>query len=232
MHLLVRINIPSKFEGNSPKHCQVIKLFSTKGPGDFDLCPEWGTTSLLSLIISIAELQCISFFGPRAIIWTILVEVHLNNLGRGLLGGAMYQISKAWAFCFQTRRFLKFFPILVYLKQVTPITGPFLTLGIKSERLWLRMKLHTKYQRPGPSGFREEDFFKFSAKKSIFSCFNLDMQWTRTIWTTLKEDQPRFWSPVGRPSNWTSEADTWYQYTDEIFSTHRSILLVHGDNSI
>ena len=32
------------------------------------------------------------------------------------------------------------------------------------------MKLHTKYQRPGPSGFRQEDFFfKFSVKKSIFS---------------------------------------------------------------
>ena len=30
-----------KFEGPSPKHCQVIKLFSTKGHGDLDhdLCP-------------------------------------------------------------------------------------------------------------------------------------------------------------------------------------------------
>ena len=27
-------------EGPSPKHCQVIKLFSTKGPGDLDLCPQ------------------------------------------------------------------------------------------------------------------------------------------------------------------------------------------------
>ena len=39
-HLLVRTNIPSKFKGPSPKHCQVIKLFSTKGPSDFDLCPQ------------------------------------------------------------------------------------------------------------------------------------------------------------------------------------------------
>ena len=31
-HLLVRTNISSKFEGPSPKHCQVIKLFRTKGP--------------------------------------------------------------------------------------------------------------------------------------------------------------------------------------------------------
>ena len=51
------------------------------------------------------------------------------------------------------------------------------------------MKLHTKYQRPEPSGFRQEDFFKFSVKKSIFSSCDLDVQWTRTILTTLKEDQ-------------------------------------------
>ena len=37
-HLLVRTNIPS--EGPSPKHCQVIKLFSTKGPGDLGFCPQ------------------------------------------------------------------------------------------------------------------------------------------------------------------------------------------------
>ena len=39
-HLLVRTNIPFKFEGPIPKHCQVIKFFSTKGPGDLDLCPQ------------------------------------------------------------------------------------------------------------------------------------------------------------------------------------------------
>ena len=37
-HQLVRTNIPSKFEGPTSKHCQVIKLFSTKDPGDLDLC--------------------------------------------------------------------------------------------------------------------------------------------------------------------------------------------------
>ena len=54
----------------------------------------------------------------------------MNNLGRGTLGEAMYQILKAWAFCFQTRRFLKFFPTWVYVKQVTPGVGPFLTPGL------------------------------------------------------------------------------------------------------
>ena len=42
-----------------------------------------------------------AIFGPRA----------MNNLGRSPLGEVMYQISNAWAFCFQTRRFLKFFPV-------------------------------------------------------------------------------------------------------------------------
>ena len=38
-HLLVRTNIPSKFEGPSPKHCS-YQAFSTKGPGDLDLCSQ------------------------------------------------------------------------------------------------------------------------------------------------------------------------------------------------
>ena len=52
---------------------------------------------------------------------------NLNNLGRGPLGEAMYQISNPRAFWFQIRRFLKFFPIWVFVKQVTPDAGPFLT---------------------------------------------------------------------------------------------------------
>ena len=36
----MRTNIPFKFKGSILKHCQVIKLFSTKGPGDLDLCPQ------------------------------------------------------------------------------------------------------------------------------------------------------------------------------------------------
>ena len=31
----------------------------------------------------------------------------------------------------------------------------------------------------------------FVVKKSIFSSCDLDMQWTGTTWTILKEDQPR-----------------------------------------
>ena len=44
------------------------------------------------------------------------------------------------------------------------------------------MKLHTKYQKPGPSGFRQEQedfFFKFSVK-NLFVC-DLAVQWTETI---------------------------------------------------
>ena len=33
--------------------------------------------------------------------------------------------------------------------------------------------------------------FNVLVKNSIFSSCDLDMQWTGTIWTTLKEDQPR-----------------------------------------
>ena len=36
----MRTSIPPKFDDPSPKHCKVIKLFSTKGPGDLDLCPQ------------------------------------------------------------------------------------------------------------------------------------------------------------------------------------------------
>ena len=43
------------------------------------------------------------------------------------------------------------------------------------------MKLHTKYQRPGPSGFRQVFFNKFSVEESIFSSCDLDVQWTGTI---------------------------------------------------
>ena len=39
--------------------------------------------------------------------------------------------------------------------------------------------------------FLTRRFFKFLVKKSIFSSCDLDMQWTGTIWTTMKEDQPR-----------------------------------------
>ena len=36
---------------------------------------------------------------------------NLNNLGRGPLDEASYQIAKTWALWFQRRRFLKIFPM-------------------------------------------------------------------------------------------------------------------------
>ena len=71
-----RTNILSKFEGPIPKHCQVIKPFSTKGPGDLDLCPQ-----------------------DHLLVRTnIYNSYNLNNFGRGPLDEATYQISKTWAF--------------------------------------------------------------------------------------------------------------------------------------
>ena len=54
---------------------------------------------------------------------------NLNNLGRGPLGEAMYQISNAQAFSFQIRRFFKIFSIKGYVKYVGPGAGPFLAPG-------------------------------------------------------------------------------------------------------
>ena len=53
-------------------------------------------------------------FGPQG--------YKLNNLGRGPLDEAMYQITKTPAFWFQIRRFLKVFSIEVYVKHVSPRT--------------------------------------------------------------------------------------------------------------
>ena len=55
---------------------------------------------------------------------------NLNNLGRGLLDEATYQISKTWAFWFQSRRFLNVFPMLVYVKHAGPWARPFLDPGL------------------------------------------------------------------------------------------------------
>ena len=42
---------------------------------------------------------------------------NLKNFGNGPLSEATYQITKTSAFWFQTRRFLKVFPMLVYVKR-------------------------------------------------------------------------------------------------------------------
>ena len=54
---------------------------------------------------------------------------NLNNLGRGSLEKAMLQIPNAWAFWFQTRKFLKVYPIVVYVKTSGPRAEPLLTPG-------------------------------------------------------------------------------------------------------
>ena len=41
------------------------------------------------------------------------------------------------------------------------------------------MKLHTKYQRPGPSGFRQEDLLSFQLKIYFSSC-DLDVKKDRS----------------------------------------------------
>ena len=53
---------------------------------------------------------------------------NLNKLGRGLLGDDTYQISKFYAFWFQTRR-LFMFSYLAYVNYVTPGAGPVLAPG-------------------------------------------------------------------------------------------------------
>ena len=62
--------MPTKFEGSFPKHCQIIKLFSTKGPGDLDFCPQ--DNLLVRTSISNFEApnrkhcRIISFFGTKS----------------------------------------------------------------------------------------------------------------------------------------------------------------------
>ena len=57
---------------------------------------------------------------------------------------------------------LKSFPYMS-VKQVIPGVGPFLTPGLVVHKI----KLQTKYQRPGPSTFREEDFLKFGLQEYV-----------------------------------------------------------------
>ena len=55
---------------------------------------------------------------------------YLNNLYRGLLGDATYQISRLYVFWFQTRGFFLVFPIKTYVKYLTPGAEPFLAPGV------------------------------------------------------------------------------------------------------
>ena len=92
---------------------------------------------------------------------------HMNELGRGLLGDAPYQISKLYAFQFQ-RRILEFSFFIPKFKLVTPSGGgggggrfdPQVIMRTNLVEVYWEM-LHTKYQSSKPSIFRGEDFLSF-----------------------------------------------------------------------
>ena len=104
-------------------------------------------------------------FGTMGIIWPNSAEVHFVMLHT--------KISRLYALWFPTRRFYHVFPILAYVKHLTPRAGPFLAArGIS----WTNLV---------ECGFRQEDFESFILK-IYFSLCDLDMQQTGTIWTTIK----------------------------------------------
>ena len=61
---------------------------------------------------------------------------NLNNLGKSPLDEVTYQISKTWAIWFQSKRFLKVLPMLVYVKHVGPRAGPFVAQGLQLKQSW------------------------------------------------------------------------------------------------
>ena len=120
-------------------------------------------------------------FGHRGIIWANLVEVHLVMLH------TQYQGSRHCGF-----RQEDFFTFSLY-KHMLNVWPPGRAIFCTRGTIWTNlvdvylMMLHTQYQGSRPSGFRQEDFLKFSTWRSIFSLCDLDMQQTRTIWTILVE---------------------------------------------
>ena len=50
-----------------------------------------------------------------------------------------------------------------------PWAGPFLAPGLQLEQSWKRFtrQMFTKYQRHGPSGFKQEDFLRFFPYKGL-----------------------------------------------------------------
>ena len=129
----------------------------------------------------------------------------MNNLDSGPLDEATYQISQAWAFSFQTRRFFKFLPIYVYVKQVSILKActfyfqtrrfskffHYMSLCKTSDTwngavfdpraiFWTvfikvhKMKLHTRYSRPGLSISRQA--FSSFAYRSLCKRFDLSIK--------------------------------------------------------
>ena len=62
------------------------------------------------------------------------VKVYFIDLK--VMGMGNDNIWHFWPFWFQSRRFLKVFPMLVYVKHVGPWAGPFLNQGLQFEQSW------------------------------------------------------------------------------------------------
>ena len=63
------------------------------------------------------------------------------------------------------------------------------------------MKLHTKYQRPEPSGFRQEDVLRFQLKNLFFSSCDLLSAMDRNHLNSFERGQPKDYScEVWRPA--------------------------------
>ena len=91
---------------------------------------------------------------------------HMNKLGRGPQGDAVYQISKVYTFQFQRRIILKMGFFVPIFQLVTPQGGAsFNSNGIIWTYMYLvevhKEMLNTKYQSSRPSSFREEKFWNF-----------------------------------------------------------------------
>ena len=75
-----------------------------------------------------------------------MLDFTLSIFGRGPADKATYQISKTWAFWFQTGRFLKVFPIWFYVKHVNPGAGPFLPQGYNFNNFGISLLGKAAYQ--------------------------------------------------------------------------------------
>ena len=117
--------------------------------------------------------------------WTILVEDHQRNISLKLYWN--------WSSGFWQEDFLSF--LYRYIGKISPAPWQpcFLTNpnGLNNLGRGSPKEHFCKILLKSVQWFLTRRFFEFLVKKSIFSSCDLHMQWTGTIWTTLKEDQPR-----------------------------------------
>ena len=117
--------------------------------------------------------------------WIILVEDHQRNISAKLYWN---RSSGFWQ--------EDSFSIYIYIiEKISPAPWRpcFLTNQNCLHNLGRRSpKEHfCKFLLKSVQWFLTRRFLNVLVKKSIFSSCHLDMQWIETIWTTLKEDQPR-----------------------------------------